>query len=154
MHHSKWFTSFQIILKEENTKFNAELIPWFNSVFMLVPLYKARAADLPFQGRVPCGILQVDALGNLLLFVITSDMFSISLGQNIYSVMHKDSGRWLKRPAATVWQTGNIWYPSLGENSQSTGSPRLFNNSVKSLAEGSKLTDSVRGTDQDVKDTQ
>lgn len=58
-----------------------------------------------------------------------------------------------KRPDVTVWQTGNISCPSLGENSQSTVSPRLFNNSVKDLPEGSKLTDPIWGTNQEVKDT-
>lgn len=54
--------------------------------------------------RVLCGILQVNALENLLLFVITSDIFSTSLGQTIFAVVNTDSGRLLKRPVATVWQ--------------------------------------------------
>lgn len=77
------------------------------------------------KGRAPCGILQVNAREILLLFVITSDILSISLGQTTSSVIHTVSGRWLKRPDVTVWQTGNICCPSLGENSQSAGSPRL-----------------------------
>lgn len=58
--------------------------------------------------RVPCGILQVNALENLLLFVMTSDTFRISSAQTIYAIIQTDSGRRLKRPVATVWQTGNI----------------------------------------------
>lgn len=50
---------------------NAELVPWFNGMFMPVPLYKAVAAGLPFQRKSALWCFAGECIGEFAPFCYT-----------------------------------------------------------------------------------
>lgn len=120
-----------------------KILSLMQSLFLDLMVFLRLCLYLPLWGKRVLWYSAGECTGEFAPFRCNFSYIQYFLWANYIPSYTHSQWKMTKKTRCHSLQTRNIWCPSLGENSQSTGSPRLFNNSVKDLPGGSKLTDSI-----------